>query len=323
MPSASLKNGIIVTLAVILLATGWPADDAFAQSRREQIEQLQKRIDRYERELRAVQRRLFPNAQFEEGTEFTEPPEGADIQQIMAGMEVRLGGLDAQLRRMNGKIEETEFRNERLAKEVEMIREDFEFRFQELERRGQAGGVADRRTRGRRPQAGFGGGGLIPVRTPQEAEALLESSAADIEALEVIAVETSVLPAGSPEQKYEFARGFFLNEQYGDAEAAFSAFLDEHADHNLAANAQFWLGESYFKREDYARAASAYLAGIQQYADGSKGPDSLLKLGMALAAMEQAEEACAVYGEMEIRYPNARNVHKRNARRQAELAGCQ
>ena len=99
--------------------------------------------------------------------------------------------------------------------------------------------------------------------------------------------------------------------------------MSAHADHRLAGNAQYWLGETYYVRKDYPRAAEAFLAGFQKYSDGAKGADSLVKLGLTLSNMGQSNDACAAFYEIEVSYPNASEaINKRAASEKARL-GCQ
>jgi len=67
-------------LGLILLASA--AAPASAQTRPDAVE---RRIDRLEQQLRAVQRRVFPNGQ----AQFVEPEIPADVQAVMGGAPTR------------------------------------------------------------------------------------------------------------------------------------------------------------------------------------------------------------------------------------------
>ena len=103
---------------------------------------------------------------------------------------------------------------------------------------------------------------------------------------------------------------------------AFAEFLAAHPDHPLASNAQYWLGESYYVQKNYDSAAKAFLEGYRRFGDGQKAPDSLLKLGASLNAMDEKEEACVVLRELATRFPKARSPIKRKAAAVRRRAGC-
>jgi len=110
---------------------------------------------------------------------------------------------------------------------------------------------------------------------------------------------------GSAEQQYETAYSYLLQQDYGAAQSAFSEFLKRHPDTTLAGNAQYWLGETYYVRGAYRKAAVAFLKGYEKYGNGSKGADSLLKLGLSLAKLNQIDAACSSLREIGTRYTNA------------------
>jgi tol-pal system protein YbgF len=110
--------------------------------------------------------------------------------------------------------------------------------------------------------------------------------------------------------------------KYDEAEAAFKEFLAANPDDPLADNAHYWLGETYYVRGDYARAAEAFLEGYQGNKAGPKAPDTLLKLGMSLAALGKNKEACATYGELKKTLPDAPATIKGKADKERRRLGC-
>ena len=125
----------------------------------------------------------------------------------------------------------------------------------------------------------------------------------------------------SPESLYERSNESLLRRQFGDAEAGFSNFLQKYPDHSLAGSAQYWLGETYYAQGDYKRAAANFLQGYKKYPKSRRAPDSLLKLGISLNRLGQAEQACAAYSAVSAEYPKAVDARKR-AQAEAKRAGC-
>ena len=75
-------------------------------------------------------------------------------------------------------------------------------------------------------------------------------------------------------------------------------------------------------QKDYDRAAKAFLDGFNRFSDGQKAPDSLLKLGASLNAMDEKAEACLALRELATRFPNAKPPIERKAADVRRLAGC-
>lgn len=156
---------------------------------------------------------------------------------------------------------------------------------------------------------GAGGGSAAPQQTARATAPAAPSARAK-------------LPAGSTQERYNYAYKLLVQSDYADAEAAFREFLGAHPQDPLAGNAQYWLGETYYVRQQYEPAAQAFLQGYQGYGKSAKAPDSLLKLGMSLAAMKKNPEACAALGQLAKDFPNAPQHVKDAATRERGRIGC-
>jgi tol-pal system protein YbgF len=148
---------------------------------------------------------------------------------------------------------------------------------------------------------GEGGNDLVPEKV--ETVALGNASSAD------------------PEVIYERSYESLLRRQFNDAEVGFRGFLEQHRDHSLAGNAQYWLGETYYVQGDYKQAAQAFLSGYRDFPKSRKAADSLLKLGLSLNRLGQKEQACAAYMQVGSQFPKAAEARKR-AQSEIKRAGC-
>jgi tol-pal system protein YbgF len=88
-----------------------------------------------------------------------------------------------------------------------------------------------------------------------------------------------------------------------EAVAALRKFLENHARHEYADNAQYWLGEAYYGVKDYKNALMEFRATIETYPRGNKVPDALLKVGYCYSALGQVEKARAVLEQVVNLYP--------------------
>lgn len=268
-------------------------------------QQVDKRVDRLEKEVRALQRRVFGREDSRAVMDAPSPAVDMAGSQA-ANYEVRLTALENQLRRLTGEIEELRYRNEETTRRLEAFMADTELRFNEGGSGASSSGAmaepADTRSSGIAAETGE-----IPESPPAD------GVSADLPA--------GTLPVGTPIQQYEYAYSLLAQGKYEAAEAAFQAFLSQHAKDDLAGNANYWLAQSYYVRGQYEKAAKSFLEGYQAYPTSPKGPDYLLKIGMSLAKIDQKQDACAVFQELQSRFPESPAAKERLAA-ERKAAGC-
>jgi tol-pal system protein YbgF len=125
-----------------------------------------------------------------------------------------------------------------------------------------------------------------------------------------------------PQRLYEQAYGYLLQKDYGAAEQSFEDFLKRHPNHQLAGNAQYWLGETFFVRGQYRPAAAAFLKGYKEHASSQKAPETLLKLAMSLQRLGQKDAACSSYSELAAKFPNPPAHVRSLALTERKRGGC-
>lgn len=138
-------------------------------------------------------------------------------------------------------------------------------------------------------------------------------------------IVTSGKPQGgtpSAAQAYDQAFADLQSGNAGSAETAFSSFLTTYPTHPLAANAQYWLGESYFSQSKFPAAAKTFAKAFQEHPQGQKAPDALLKLGLTLEKMNKKDDACLTLGELAKRFPSGPASVLRRGNEEAVRMGC-
>ncbi len=125
-----------------------------------------------------------------------------------------------------------------------------------------------------------------------------------------------------PQQLYEQAYGYLLQKDYRAAEQGFEDFMRRHANHQLAGNAQYWLGETFYVRGNFRAAAGAFLKGYQTYGRSPKAPETLLKLAMSLQRLGQKDAACSSFNELTQKYPNPPAHVRSMAQAERQRSGC-
>jgi len=328
---------------VFAVALSWlmPAS-VFAQD--PQVQGLVDRVERLQRELQTLQRTVYRGEEppAEAATLIpTTPSTGGLNTTIAARIELRLSQLEAQLRELTGQIEESSYRQTQLRGMIDKLAADTDLRLQQLEQGGAAmtSGLAPGQpaamgqalgqiaTQDRAPT----GGGAARTLGTVPAEDLAALQATRVESASPTAVGSAAesqsaaayaLPGGTAEEQYQSAFGLLSQANYGEAELALRAFVEQYPQDPLAGNAKYWLGETYYVRQDFQSAAITFAEAYQQFPDNSKAPDNLLKLGMSLSALGSKTDACGTFAELLKRYPNAAvTIHKR-ARQERQRLGC-
>ena len=262
-------------------------------------------------------------------------PGGSDR---LAGFEARLQRLEEELRRLTGRLEELEYRQRRLEQALTAAPSTPPAATAGEAAAGEAvaGDATPAPREAAEPLAAPDATGRVegPAAPPPEpdaaarrgyvlgtlpADALREPPASPAEG-----AAAATAPAGaSPEARYEAALALLESGDFDAAEKAFSRFLEDFPDHPKAASAAFWLGETFFFRQDYATAASVYARNYRTYGpEAPRAPDTLLKLGMALAAIGDRERACQTFAELERRYPKAPAPVRQALERERTAVGC-
>lgn len=269
----------------------------------------------------------------------------------------RLTQLEEMVRQLTGQVEELNFQILQMQDQMRKMQEDNEFRFQELEG-GRSGAGAPARpepTEGNaaKPDSGDlapapGMGNRVTAAPPAEDGSRnlgapprdLGSITFDengnpvggsIEIPEGLAgpghepdgETVAALPStDDPDELYRNSYEFILSGDYKTAEAGFRDYIARYPADPKAADAHYWLGEALLGQDRYRDAAEVFLEASRNFPEARKAPDMMLKLGISLAALNQREVACATYGEIGKRYPQASATLKDRVKQEQALAGC-
>jgi len=119
-------------------------------------------------------------------------------------------------------------------------------------------------------------------------------------------VGPSAAPSRSAEGQYDRAMNLLAKAQYAEASAAFRSYADANPDdHDLSAQAIYWIGDIAYVQHDYPGATRAFAEQIKKYPDSSRSPDSMLKLGQSLLAEGQTSGGCTSLAMLKTKYPKA------------------
>ena len=330
-------------LAVCVLACMLLPVAAMAQSR--DTSALVDAVERLRQDLADLQRYVYRGEAPPAPTPLTTRPTSVGSEERRAADTlVRVSAMEGELRDLTGAIEEIRHRVDTAGRRLDKLVEDVDFRLAAIERSlSEMMEMASRQTASPPPEAGApaadsnipvtaseipgrsdepGVLGTIPVGKVPQGGAPIQTAAVEPQE------PKSLLPEGTPKERYDYALGLLREgllrpQQLAQAEQAFEEFLTSHADHNLAQNARYWLGESFYVREDYNQAASVFVEGYQSSPGGAKAPDNLLKLGMSLSRLSRGDEACATFQELNEKFPEMSGSIKARAQKEWQKAGCE
>lgn len=269
-------------LLLLMLLAGCAAP-AVAQPR----DSADRRIDRLEQELRAVQRRVFPDGRTQSVDPEIDPSRPGTATPGVSGDALinlieRVSGLEVQLRALTSAVEEQENRNRQLEQEIARLRTELNGRVERLEQ--QAGSTAP-------PPS-------PPARTPRQTP----PPAAD-------PAPTAPAPTtGGDAAEADYNAGFRLWEarQYAQAQQHLEAAATRHAGSRWVSWMRNLAGRAYLDDNRPATAARIFLANYQENPRGERAADSLYFLGQSLTRLDRRAEACRVYDELAQVYPNMR-----------------
>lgn len=244
-----------------------------------------------------------------------------------AGMRLRLSTIEENLRQVSGQTAELVQSLDKLMQQVETVRLDNEFRFQQIE--GTIGRAA--RDPDAMPSEEPEVLGQIRMATPVEK---LDAPVSEGEVGIALIGEGDLAtqntageavmrpPLNNPKDLYERALADLRAGAYLGAQTDFEQMLTRFPAHELAGNAQYWLGETFYVRRQFKRAAEAFLSGYTTYQQSAKAPDSLLKLGMTLAAMGEKKTSCDAFKELGLKFPQAPQAIAKRAQIEKSRVGC-
>ena len=280
----ALAAGALVALA--------PASAALAQRQPATPEQ---RIDRLERQVNEVQRRVFPKGRPADTAGFADDP--AATQASVMSLDQRLDALERQMADMLRQTEENGNRLRSLESGIAQIKTDQDQRIQALEQKMSeaAPAAAPAPTEGAAPAATSPKTKPKPS-VPSPKPALATTPAADVG-------DASAVGVTDPGEE-AYTEGFHLWEagNYDEAISALKSFVAAYPKHRRASYANNLIGRAQLDKGDARGAAATLLANYRNNPGGDRAPDSLLYLGQALMKLGQPVQACKAYGELDAVY---------------------
>ncbi|MEG8223625.1 MAG: hypothetical protein A3H25_07040 [Sphingomonadales bacterium RIFCSPLOWO2_12_FULL_63_15] len=276
-------------------AMAWSAPLLLALAPPVSAQTVEGRVDRLEKEMRAVQRKVFPagtpiEAQITRPTTPTIAP-GSPSSSPISDLTARVGALESQLSSITGQVEENSFKLKQLEEAFNRYKADTDARLAPPE-----APVAVRPTVSAPVAAD-----PAPVAAKPAAPKPAAAPASEERKTAVAAIER---PDTGDAAMDAYTYGFRLWDAkfYPEAQGQLKATVDKYGTASVASRAANLLGRAYLDDGKPALASVAFYENYQKRPRGDRAADSLAYLGEALIQLKKPADACKVYAELEQVY---------------------
>lgn len=283
-----MKKGIVALL--LLSATAMPVLAA------DPVLPVDKRVDRLEKEMKAVQRKVFPGG----AQQYFEPeikpqaapaaPVGSPADTPVTDLARRVDALEKALAGLTGQVEQNSYNLRKLEDQFAKMKGDAEFRLNALE--GKAAPLA----------GGAPTGASLPYVVPPAPKAAAATAASAAPA-----AITAPAAASGDAGKDAYLAGYALWEQkkYPEAVAALKAMAAKYPQHKYASYARNLAGRAYLDNGQYNEAIREFFDNTKDEA-GERAPHSYVYMAQALMKRKPplAEKACQAYEVLLAKYPD-------------------
>ncbi len=293
-------------LIIAILSTSLIMPPVIAQS-----DTVTLRVGKLEKEMKAVQRKVFPTGvpvESEIGSPQPLGPIGSPSNAPISDLTARVDALEAQLKSMTGSVEQQGFR----LKKLEDAMKASEVRLKALEPQPEpvetssVVGPMDVATPAA-PQATVTPASIAPKPVAKPAATLAKPSTpatkpappAKADPKRKALVEAVEIPATNDPVDDSYTYGFRLwtAKLYPEAQVKLKEFVAKNPKHKRASYAQNLLGRAYLDEGKPALASVAFYDNYQKMPRGERASESLYWLGIALTRLNKSADACKVFQE--------------------------
>jgi TolA-binding protein len=257
------------------------------------------RVGKLEKEMRAVQRQVFPNGAgkfFEPEIQSpTAPKTATSSSTATADLIARVDALETQLASLTGQVEQQGNASRSMDTRLKAI---------EAQLKAQAEPPA---TAAALPTASSAPTLVVAKPKPATAVATKPVTTAKPSAARTAAVAAIEKPATGDafEDGYNYGYRLWEAKFYPEAQVTLEETVSKFSKHKRASFARNLLGRAWLDDKKPATAVKVFYDNYKNDPRGERAPDSLFFLGSALTDLGKTAEACEAYGELAKAYPDA------------------
>jgi tol-pal system protein YbgF len=263
-----LRNRITsyLLLACIAGLTGC-ASQAALDSTRNDIDAVRSRLYSFEKNLGGLRN------ESKEGIGTIEKnlkTDVADVRKLAADIQASIDITKTEMQAMNGKIDDMSISIKKPSEDLVRYREDADKRIIALEDR------------------------IIRLQSTQDE---LTKKVGEL-------TQAKAVPA-TPDSIYMKGLDTFKAGDMPAAREIFTKFLEQYPQHELAANAHYWIGETHYSEKSYEPAILSFQEVIKNYPQKEKVPAAMLKQAMAFKAINDTKSAKYVLKKLGEGFPKS------------------
>lgn len=186
-----------------------------------------------------------------------------------ADLQVSLDSAKVDMQVLAGKVDDTALQAKRPTEDISLLKEDLDRRLTTLETRI----------------------GSIEKNSEDQQKKMTEAGAKQLEL--------------SPDVLYQQGLDSFKGSNTQKARELFTKFVEQHPNHDLVANAHYWIGETYYTEKIYDQAILEYEKVIKNYPGKEKVPAAMFKQALAFKGMGDKKSARYVLGKLIENFPRS------------------
>jgi TolA-binding protein len=265
---------------------------------------IDKRVERLEKEMRAVQRSVFPGGSptFFEGEIAPDntPGERARSNAPVIDLTARVDALESQLQTLTGQTEQNAFQLRELEKQFAAYKVEMDKRFADPAATATPASLSPASTV--KPPVTTSTVAATPAKKPVAIPA--KPAAATPNAARLALVKKVEIPVTGNETKDAYDYGYRLWEAklYPEAQAQLKQVVTKWPASSQASFAQNLLGRAYLDEGKPSLAAVAFYNNYKDRPSGARAPHSLMFMGVALDKLGRKADACKAFRELEEVY---------------------
>ena len=250
------------------------------------------RVGKLEKEMKAVQRTVFPQGvpvQPETGATVPGAAAGSPATAPIADLTARVDSLEKSLAALTGQIEQAQFRNRQQDDAIKRI-----------EARLVPEATAEPATVTPNALAPKAATTTVVAKpsTPPTTKPPVTATKPDAARKALIATVEIPATGDAPEDAYSYGFRLYTAKLYPEAQTKLKEFVAKYPSHRRASYAQNLLGRAYYDEGKPALASVAFYDNYQKMPKGERASESLYWLGQALFKLKKLPDACKVYAEL-------------------------
>jgi tol-pal system protein YbgF len=186
-----------------------------------------------------------------------------------ADLQVSLDSAKVDMQVLAGKVDDATLQAKKPADDISLLKEDLDRRLTALEARV----------------------GNIEKNSEDQQKKMTEATAKQSEL--------------SPDLLYQQGLDSFKGGNTQRARELLTKFVDQHPNHELVANAHYWIGETYYTEKIYDQAILEFEKVIKNYPGKEKVPGAMLKQALAFKGLGDKKSARYVLGKLIENFPRS------------------